>query len=90
MVHKLHESFNVIFQLEKRSLLLHQVGGNINYHGDDDDDLRSSTCIPPDVPEDHLVIYSGYLQPQRFVIRTSDLNHPLFKMLLDKAEEEFG
>ncbi|GLJ12929.1 hypothetical protein SUGI_0200690 [Cryptomeria japonica] len=27
---------------------------------------------------------------RRFVVRIRDLNHPLFRMLLDKAEEEFG
>ncbi|KAJ8529149.1 hypothetical protein K7X08_035984 [Anisodus acutangulus] len=36
--------------------------------------------------------FSVYVGPekQRFVIRTEYVNHPLFKMLLEEAESEFG
>ncbi|KAK4357662.1 hypothetical protein RND71_023272 [Anisodus tanguticus] len=36
--------------------------------------------------------FSVYVGPerQRFVIRTKYLNHPLFRMLLEEAESEFG
>lgn len=36
--------------------------------------------------------FSVYVGPekQRFVIRTECVNHPLFKMLLEEAESEFG
>ncbi|GLJ12930.1 hypothetical protein SUGI_0200710 [Cryptomeria japonica] len=82
---RIRESFCVMFPLEKSPFLLHQDEWN-SYHGDDDDQ-SSSIHIPSDVPEDHLAIYSGN---RRFVVRIKDLNHPLFRVLLDKAEEEFG
>lgn len=34
-------------------------------------------------------VYVGQ-QKQRFVIRTEYVNHPIFKMLLEEAESEFG
>lgn len=41
------------------------------------------------VPEGCFSIYVG-VQRQRFVIKTSCINHPLFKMLLEEAELEYG
>lgn len=41
------------------------------------------------VPEGCFSIYVGP-QRQRFVIKTSCINHPLFKMLLEEAELEYG
>ncbi|XP_060215729.1 protein SMALL AUXIN UP-REGULATED RNA 51-like [Lycium barbarum] len=41
------------------------------------------------VPEGCFSVYVGH-QRQRFVIRTKYLNHPLFRMLLEEAESEFG
>lgn len=50
-----------------------------------------NSSVPIDVPEDHLAIYAGNLQVmRRYIIRTSYLNHPLFRLLLDEAEKEFG
>ncbi|KAJ7978560.1 auxin-responsive protein SAUR72-like [Quillaja saponaria] len=42
-----------------------------------------------DVPKGHIAIYVGKSH-KRFVIPISHLNHPLFRDLLNWAEEEFG
>ncbi|KAF9605207.1 hypothetical protein IFM89_014320 [Coptis chinensis] len=41
------------------------------------------------VPEGCFSVYVG-IQRQRFVIKTDCINHPLFKMLLEEAELEYG
>lgn len=41
------------------------------------------------LPEGCFSVYVGP-DKQRFVIKTNYLNHPLFKMLLEEAESEFG
>ncbi|KAE8687832.1 Auxin-induced protein 10A5 [Hibiscus syriacus] len=43
---------------------------------------------PPDVPKGYLAVYVG-AEVRRFIIPTSYLTHPVFKILLQKAEEEF-
>ncbi|GLJ45010.1 hypothetical protein SUGI_0947430 [Cryptomeria japonica] len=40
-------------------------------------------------PEGYLAVYVG-AERKRFVIRTEHINHPLFRMLLDQAENEYG
>ncbi|XP_057422049.1 auxin-responsive protein SAUR36-like isoform X2 [Lotus japonicus] len=56
---------------------------------DSDDDSCPSPQGPHDVPKGYLAVYVGP-ELRRFIIPTSYLTHPLFKMLLEKAAEEFG
>eukprot|EP01018_Ginkgo_biloba_P027685 Gb_29893 [translate_table: standard] len=44
---------------------------------------------PSDVPEGYLAVYVGK-QKKRFIIPTSYLTLPVFRTLLEQAEEEFG
>ncbi|GAA0171288.1 hypothetical protein Leryth_023128 [Lithospermum erythrorhizon] len=41
------------------------------------------------VPQGCFSVYVG-VEKQRFVMKTRFLNHPLFKMLLEEAESEYG
>ncbi|GAB2291576.1 hypothetical protein Dimus_025830 [Dionaea muscipula] len=46
---------------------------------------------PADMPKGYLAVYVGQeLIRRRFIIPTSYLGHHLFKVLLEKAEEEYG
>ncbi|KAL4558318.1 hypothetical protein LXL04_036516 [Taraxacum kok-saghyz] len=49
----------------------------------------SITEVAPVTPRGFLAVYVGS-ERRRFVVRTSYLSHPLFKILLAKASEEFG
>lgn len=49
----------------------------------------SATRAPSDVPEGHVAVCVG-TNYTRFIVRASYLNHPVFKKLLLKAEEEYG
>lgn len=42
------------------------------------------------VPKGHIAVYVGEIQRKRFVVPISYLNHPSFRELLNRAEEEFG
>ena len=50
---------------------------------------RGAEVIPKDVPKGHLVVYVGE-ESRRFVIKISLLTHPLFKALLDQAQDAYG
>lgn len=41
------------------------------------------------IPKGCFSVYVGS-ERQRFIVKTKFVTHPLFKMLLDEAEEEFG
>ncbi|MBA0575973.1 hypothetical protein Golob_027986 [Gossypium lobatum] len=42
------------------------------------------------VPKGHVAVYVGEAQRKRFVVPIAYLNHPSFKELLNRSEEEFG
>ena len=50
---------------------------------------KEAEMIPKDVPKGHLVVYVGE-ESRRFVIKISLLTHPLFKALLDQAQDAYG
>ncbi|KAF7838962.1 auxin-responsive protein SAUR32 [Senna tora] len=56
---------------------------------DDDDDKKRSKKKRQVAPEGCFSVYVGP-ERQRFVIRAEYANHPLFKMLLEEAESEYG
>lgn len=56
---------------------------------DSDEESCHSPEPPPDVPKGYLAVYVGP-ELRRFIIPTSYLSHSLFKVLLEKVEEEFG
>ncbi|CAL9231048.1 unnamed protein product [Arabidopsis halleri] len=58
-------------------------------NGDSDEENCQSPEPPHDVPKGYLAVYVGP-ELRRFIIPTSYLSHSLFKVLLEKAEEEFG
>ncbi|XP_074586371.1 auxin-induced protein 6B-like [Curcuma longa] len=49
----------------------------------------ASSSLPPDVPAGHVALCVGG-SARRFVVRTSHLNHPVFRQLLLRTEEEYG
>jgi len=55
----------------------------------DEECCRSPASPPPDVPEGYLAVYVGR-ERRRFIIPTDYLSRPVFRTLLDQAEEEFG
>ncbi|XP_057966858.1 protein SMALL AUXIN UP-REGULATED RNA 51 isoform X2 [Malania oleifera] len=55
----------------------------------DEENCQSLELPPPDVPKGYLAVYVGP-ELRRFIIPTRYLSDPLFKVLLEKAEEEFG
>lgn len=48
----------------------------------------SVSAVPSDVPSGHLAVYVGQQCSTRFVMQAAYLNHPVFKALLEQAEEE--
>ena len=56
---------------------------------DSDEEGSQSPAPPADVPKGYLAVYVGP-ELRRFIIPTSYLSHSLFKVLLEKREEEFG
>ncbi|RDX78895.1 Auxin-responsive protein SAUR40, partial [Mucuna pruriens] len=50
---------------------------------------RKARLAASDVPAGHVAVCVGPSR-RRFIVRATYLNHPIFKMLLVKAEEEYG
>ncbi|KAK9136228.1 hypothetical protein Syun_015558 [Stephania yunnanensis] len=50
---------------------------------------RSPNSTPSDVPPGHVAVLVGPTC-RRFIVRATHLNHPVFRNLLDRAEDEFG
>uniref|UniRef100_A0A7N0RHG4 Small auxin up regulated protein n=1 Tax=Kalanchoe fedtschenkoi TaxID=63787 RepID=A0A7N0RHG4_KALFE len=50
--------------------------------------LQQNNLIPKDVPKGHLAVYVGE-NYKRHIIKISLLKHPLFKALLDLAQEVY-
>lgn len=63
-------------------------GYNVYCDSDVEDGCQSPEP-PHDVPKGYLAVYVGS-ELRRFIIPTSYLSDPLFKVLLEKVEEEFG
>lgn len=59
------------------------------YSDSDVEDGCQSPDLPIDVPKGYLAVYVGP-ELRRFIIPMSYLSDPLFKVLLEKVEEEFG
>ncbi|KAL8191803.1 hypothetical protein R6Q57_028534 [Mikania cordata] len=59
------------------------------YSDSDVEDGCHSPDLPNDVPKGYLAVYVGP-ELRRFIIPTRYLSDPLFKVLLEKVEEEFG
>ncbi|KAL7256466.1 hypothetical protein ACSBR1_010399 [Camellia fascicularis] len=51
--------------------------------------VRPSQTASPGTPTGHFAVYVGE-ERRRFVVPTGFPSHPLFKMLLKKAYDEFG
>lgn len=50
-------------------------------------------CVPKDVKQGHFAVIAvdGYHEPtQRFIVPLMFLEHPMFRKLLERAEEEYG
>lgn len=58
------------------------------YYDSDEDGCQSPEALHG-VPRGYLAVYVGS-ELRRFIIPTSYLSDPLFKVLLEKVEEEFG
>ncbi|CAJ1975722.1 unnamed protein product [Sphenostylis stenocarpa] len=71
-------------------LINKRVVNVMNCESDTEDSCQSPEPLPPpDVPKGYLAVYVGP-ELRRFIIPTTYLSHSLFKVLLEKAAEEFG
>ncbi|KAK3412609.1 indole-3-acetic acid-induced protein ARG7 [Eucalyptus grandis] len=50
---------------------------------------QAAAAPPPDVPAGHVAVLVG-ARCRRYVVPATHLNHPVFRRLLVRAEEEYG
>lgn len=60
-----------------------------SWHAQAGYDTETCSKKPPVAPEGCFTVYVGP-EKERFVIKMKYINHPLFKMLLEEAETEYG
>lgn len=72
--------------------IIRRLKSSNNGRCDSDEDSCNSPEPPFDVPKGYLAVYVGTDDEhhRRFIIPTCYLSDPLFKLLLEKVEEEFG
>lgn len=71
-----------------RSRSWHPLAANSDEEYWEEAKLSSSSATSV-APRGHVAVYVGE-ERERFVIKTEYINHPLFRMLLDEAEKEYG
>ncbi|KAE8665289.1 Auxin-induced protein 15A [Hibiscus syriacus] len=76
---------------ENHGVFSHEINTRLKHliSCDSDEDNCHGPEPPPDVPKGYLAVYVG-MELRRFIIPTRYLSHPIFTILLEKAEEEFG
>ncbi|ESW10614.1 hypothetical protein PHAVU_009G224000 [Phaseolus vulgaris] len=73
-----------------KPLINKRVVNVMNCESDTEESCQSPEPLPPpDVPKGYLAVYVGP-ELRRFIIPTTYLSHSLFKVLLEKAADEFG
>lgn len=73
----------------KLDLSPHSPTNTLLFDDDSDSESRRPGRIPGDIPKGFFAVYVGE-ECRRYVIPVSYLNHQAFKVLLGRAEEEFG
>ncbi|XP_030518375.1 auxin-responsive protein SAUR23-like [Rhodamnia argentea] len=68
----------------KQAMKLQSLFAGNNHHDHHHRRSRSN------VPNGHVAVYIGDVQRRRFLVPVTFLNHPSFRELLRRAEEEFG
>ncbi|GAU39738.1 hypothetical protein TSUD_145060 [Trifolium subterraneum] len=73
-----------------RSPIINKRITNLQSYESDEETCQTPDPEPPhDVPKGYLAVYVGP-ELRRFIIPTSYLSHSLFKIMLEKAAEEYG
>ncbi|XP_022877005.1 auxin-responsive protein SAUR50-like [Olea europaea var. sylvestris] len=76
---------SIFYQRGKSKSLPHDLSTTLNHDQEEKQMIKKLRVAP----QGCFFIYVG-AQKQRFVIKTEYINHPLFKILLEEAESEYG